>query len=834
METRRSFLKKTAKLSGAAGVAYMLPLSIQKALAINPEPGSTYMDAEHIVLLMQENRSFDHAFGTLRGVRGFNDPRAITLPNRNKVWLQTNKAGETYSPFRLDIKDTKITWMGSLPHGRHSQMDARNNGKYDNWIEAKKSDGEGYENMPLTMGYYTRQDIPFYYALADAFTICDQNFCSSLTGTDPNRLYFWTGTVRERQHEDARPYVQNDDIETGVEWETFPEILEKKGVSWKVYQNELSVDHGFSEEQDLWLGNFGDNPLEFFRQYNVKLSKQHTDYLPKKIAALKEEIKALQATLQSSSPNSNESEKAKKNLKEKQADLDASIEEQKKWTAEKFDELAAELKIIHQKAFITNTKDPFHHELTPLNYQDENIGREINIPKGDLFHQFREDVKNGELPTVSWLVAPECFSDHPSAPWFGSWYLSEAMDILTQNPEVWKKTIFILAYDENDGYFDHVPPFVAPDPGNPATGQVSAGIDTSVEHVKLEQDSPGSIGLGYRVPLVIASPWSRGGWVNSQVFDHTSTVQFLENFLSRKSGKEIVCEKISQWRRTVCGNLDSVFREDNGEKISPLPFLEKNAFIESVHKAKFKNVPSNYKNLSREEIEQINKDPKSSPFIPQQETGTRKSCSIPYELYTEGKLSQDKKTFEIELKAARDVFGKKAAGSPFNIYAPGKYGNDRARLWAYAVAAGDRLLDKWSIDDFEGGIYHLRIYGPNGFFREFKGDINDPVADFSCHYPLAPNGSRKPSGNIELSIVNPAGSHPLTVILRDNAYNTPPIEQRLEAGKKETRILVDLSKSGGWYDFSVRVQGREQFEKRYAGRVETGAHSISDPLMGGS
>ena len=118
MDTRRSFLRKTAMLSGAAGIAQFLPSSIQKALAINPEPGSTFMDAEHIVILMQENRSFDHTFGTLRGVRGFNDPRAITLPDKNKVWLQTNKNGETYSPFRLDIKDTKITWMGSLPHGR--------------------------------------------------------------------------------------------------------------------------------------------------------------------------------------------------------------------------------------------------------------------------------------------------------------------------------------------------------------------------------------------------------------------------------------------------------------------------------------------------------------------------------------------------------------------------------------------------------------------------------------------------------------------------------------------------------------------------------------------
>ncbi len=100
MDTRREFLRKAMMLSGAAGMA-TLPASIQKAFAINPETGSTYLDAEHIVLLMQENRSFDHAFGTLRGVRGFNDPRAIILPNNNAVWLQTNATVKPMRPFVL-------------------------------------------------------------------------------------------------------------------------------------------------------------------------------------------------------------------------------------------------------------------------------------------------------------------------------------------------------------------------------------------------------------------------------------------------------------------------------------------------------------------------------------------------------------------------------------------------------------------------------------------------------------------------------------------------------------------------------------------------------------
>src|ERR1044071_10081286 len=117
MDSRREFLKKAAMLSSAAGMASVLPPSVAKAFAIDPAPGTTWEDAEHVVILMQENRSFDHCFGSLQGVRGFNDPRAVILPDKKPVWLQTNENGETYSPFRLNIKDTNATWMGSLPHG---------------------------------------------------------------------------------------------------------------------------------------------------------------------------------------------------------------------------------------------------------------------------------------------------------------------------------------------------------------------------------------------------------------------------------------------------------------------------------------------------------------------------------------------------------------------------------------------------------------------------------------------------------------------------------------------------------------------------------------------
>ncbi len=296
MDSRREFLKKAVLLSAAAGTAHLLPASIQRAFAIDPEPGSTYLDAEHIVFLMQENRSFDHTYGTLQGVRGFNDPRAIHLPNKNPVWLQTNENGETYAPFRLDIKNTKITWMGSLPHSWSNQVDARNGGKYDHWLQAKKPGNEAYKHMPLTMGYYTREDIPFYYSLADAFTVCDHNFCSSLTGTTPNRLHFWTGTIRGEQNEQSKANVWNEDTDydVWVSWKTFPERLEENNISWKIYQNDISVDSLMTDEQDYWLNNFTDNPIEFFKQYNVKLSERYINFLEKKSTTLPAEIEALE------------------------------------------------------------------------------------------------------------------------------------------------------------------------------------------------------------------------------------------------------------------------------------------------------------------------------------------------------------------------------------------------------------------------------------------------------------------------------------------------------------------------------------------------------------
>ena len=839
MITRRSFIKNAGLVSSALGIMSVLPESLQKALSINPEPGTTFYDAEHIVLLMQENRSFDHAFGTLQGVRGFNDPRAIHLPNNNKVWLQSNKKGETYAPFHFDIKNTKITWMGSLDHSWTTQVDARHNGHMDRWLDVKDPGGD-YEGMPLTMGYYSRADIPFYYALADAFTVCDYNFCSSLTGTTPNRLHFWSGTIREKMEAASQAKVWNEDADHGageVNWKTYPERLEDNGISWKVYQNQVYANVGLGENQS-WLDNFGDNPLEYFPHYHVRMTPEYISFLPEQIRLLEEEINKMETQLSTGIfPIERDKHWVENAVAEGKKRLAALKEEQKIFTLENFEKLSTYQKNIFNKAFTTNRNDPHYQECVPLKYKEDDIEREITIPKGDILYQFREDVKSGNLPTVSWLVAPEKFSDHPTTAWFGAWYVSEVMDILTQNPEVWKKTIFILTYDENDGYFDHVPPFGAPSPYSPDKGKVSHGIDTSVEFVRKNEQSnkkhnrESNIGLGYRVPMVIASPWTRGGFVCSEIFDHTSALRFLENFLEKKTGKKIIEENITQWRRTVCGDLSSAFRPYNGEKIELPEFLEKETFIESINNAQFKKIPDNYHPLTEAQVALIDRNAAASGILPRQEKGIRSACALPYELYVNSMLSKDKKSVSIHFEAGNSVFGSRSAGTAFYVYALNVTDGWRQNTRDYALIAGDKQTDDWSLDQFENGIYHLRAYGPNGFYRSFRGNAYDPIADIQCSYEKASSNSKKLTGNVLLTITN-HDTKSLRLEISDNSYKTAAQHLALAAGKTSS-FVINTEKSFGWYDVSLKINGSEFFEKQFAGHVETGTVSKTDPLMGG-
>jgi phospholipase C len=808
MDSRREFLKKAAMLSGGTALFQMLPPVILKALAIDPAPGSSWKDAEHIVFLMQENRSFDHIFGSLQGVRGFNDPRAIKLPNGNPVWKQTDKNGNVHAPFRLNTLESKAFWMGSLPHTWSDQTDARNDGKYDRWLEVKQARRKDYADLPLTLGYGTREDFLFYYSLADAFTVCDHNFCSSITGTHPNRYYWMTGSLRENPADvTSKDHVYNitDDYKPELSWTTYPERLEAAGVSWKIYQNELSMGFGIADEE--WLSNFGTNVLEYFEEYNVRLH-------PGRIAsqgASKERLLRMIDELQKA-PASDEA--AAKRLAAARKLLDRLATDQSNYTTQRYEALTTLQKALNARAFTTNTGDPFFHEVSPLEFEEGGVKRSINIPKGDLLHQFRQDVANGQLPTVSWLSSPANFSDHPSLPWYGPWYVSEVMEILLKNPEVWKKTIVVITYDENDGYFDHLPPFVVPHPTKPESGKVSAGIDPRHDFsVKDQQVNPSAspdrlrdapLGLGYRVPMIIASPWSRGGYVNSEVFDHTSSLQFLERFLKQKTGKEIRETNITEWRRTICGDLTSVFRPYEEAAMAPPASIQREAFIEKVHEAQNKPLPAI--------------DP---AHLPQQEKGIRPACALPYELYCDGQVDRQTGKYVLSFRAANKLFGAAALGAPFYVYTDTPYRGETLHCRNYAVKPGDGLEDGWELAGFEGGRYHLRVHGPNGFFREFRGDGSSELMVSLQYY----------RSNPALELLN-SGKTTLEVTIRDNSYKGATRRVLLKAGNLE-KVDLDCKASYGWYDRSVLVKGQEGFEIRYAGKVETGTEGKTDPLMGG-
>jgi len=834
--SRRDFLKFAALLSGATGISGFVPESIQRALAIEPEPGSTFADAEHIVILMQENRSFDHAFGALQGVRGFNDPRAIRQPDGNSVFVQTSATtGKSYAPWRLDLRDTRITWMGSIPHSRNSQVDAWNDGLYNNWIDAKKSFHQDYQSIPITMGHYTREDLPFYYALADAFTVCDQSYCAVMSSTTPNRSTFWTGTIRDKQSADSRVYMRNDELfRDPLGWKTYPERLSEAGVTWKFYQNELSTTTGLTPEEDSWLSNYGCNVLECFAAYNVFAVSSGTAVLEKSLASAEKQVASIEDQLSElSDPKGADGLRTELDLAQAHvATLKAALANSGDAAYKRF---TPKERALHDAAFVTNRNDADYRSLEPLRFTSDGREEVINVPKGDILHQFRADVDAGRLPTVSWLAGPQHFSDHPSSPWYGAWWVSEIMDILTKNPEVWKKTIFILTYDENDGYFDHAPSFVAPDPKRPETGGASAGIDTGLEYTyksdELAQGVPereartGPIGMGFRIPTVVASPWTRGGWVNSQLFDHTSSLQFLEQFLQAKFGKTVREENISGWRRAAAGDLTSCFRVSDSSE-PKLKYVNRDRHIETIVAARDKAVPTAYNALSKADMAAITANPRTASAISHQEPGTRPACALPYELYAHGAISADGRRFELELTAGNKVFGARSAGAPFNVYLRNLTKEPGMRAATYTVKAGDTLKPSVAVEEFRDGQFEIEVLAPNGFYRRFAGRLNESPA-----VVLAGGEQRngRPTGALEVHLHNPTRK-PQTLHVMDNSYGAATIAKTVAPGATE-RLVLPLEASHNWYDFTVKPENSKAMVQ-FAGRIETGAHGQTDPLMG--
>ncbi|QDP85706.1 phospholipase C, phosphocholine-specific [Chryseobacterium sp. SNU WT5] len=776
---RKTFLEKSAMLMAGLGTAGVLHPSILNAFKIEPA-GNSFYDAEHVVILTQENRSFDHAFGSMKGVRGFLDQRAFIKPDGKSVFFQQKK-GKYAIPTRLDIKNTKATWMSALPHSWRDQIEAFNGGKYDQWIEAKASGRKEYAEMPLTMGYYTREDLPFYYQLADAFTIADHYFCSSLTGTTPNRLFHWSGTIRKSKEGSVKANVYNGHInydkQNQATWETFPELLEKNEVSWKIYQNDISLPKGMTGEQDAWLSNFTDNPLEWFVQYRVRFSPGYYHYIPSLIQQFEKEL----------------AENPKKAVQ-----LNAIIDDLKKdienYKPEDFNNLNSFEQNIHQKAFSTNINDP---DFWKLDESTDSNGNRLVVPKGDVLYQFRKDTEEGTLPLVSWVIAPERFSDHPGSPWYGAWFISEMMNILTKDPEVWKKTIFIINYDENDGYFDHVIPFTPPNnPSQPVDYNGESGaefIHNSQKYMQTdglqEKDLvEGPIGLGYRVPLIVASPWTRGGYVNSEVFDHTSVIQFLEKFIEKKFKKDVRIDNISDWRRAICGDLTSIFNH-SGEKSPVIDFVDQRHCASQINAAKDKPVPD-FKYFNKEEI--------AGDLLEIQERGIKKSNSLPYNFLVN--LTESGIVMENTIKK----------GVPLQVFDRSKLKEAVGFYFPYA------LFGKQKLTHSIVGACDYEVFGPNGFYRSFEGEFEDIKKRLQVK--LLTDEERK-----VFLVFSLKGSKDQKIEIHDHYTGG---KQEILVSKNEKVIRIETPEQSGWYDLEIKTQ---DFRWRFAGRGENGKESISDP-----
>jgi phospholipase C len=205
-------------------------------------------DVKHIVILMQENRSFDHYFGTLSGIRGFSDPSVLPNAKGGTVFDQfgyqpgtgVTPAGFT-QPFNLENNPPTENGYDTndIDHSWGGQHASWNNGAMDSFMTSHlNTDGDA--NGPVTMGYFTRSELSFYYALADAFTICDGYHCSVLGPTDPNRLYGMSAWIDPAGTNGGPVITTASDrlAMTGkLNWKTMPEALLEGGVSWKVYND---------------------------------------------------------------------------------------------------------------------------------------------------------------------------------------------------------------------------------------------------------------------------------------------------------------------------------------------------------------------------------------------------------------------------------------------------------------------------------------------------------------------------------------------------------------------------------------------------------------------
>ena len=459
--------------------------AIERAARIKPA-GSDLEAVEHIVFLMLENRSYDHYFGAYPRGRGFDDhsKHSLGVFAQNYPGGSNVVPGHKLLPFRLPTNHG-LDSTDDLTHDWGPMHECWNHGRMDSWVKVHTQPQYEGPKGALTMGYYGRAQLPFHWALADNFALADAYHCSILGPTHPNRLMATSGTI-DPDGKHGGPVVATnptDNTMWNCTWTTIQELLEDKGVSWKVYTPSNAGVRGKYASLTKYLTW---DPS--FYDPTVTTNLELTDNVLPYFGAFRKPGTAL-----------------------------------------------------FEKAF----RQTFPND-------------------------FAADVMGGKFPSVSWIIPPLGFDEHPSAsPTNGQWFVSMVLGELTSNPHLWAKTALFIMYDENDGWFDHVAPPTAPR-GTPGE-YLTTGTFPSAEPDPDTLGISGPLGLGVRVPLLVVSPFSRGGHVATEVFDHTSQLQLI----SKRFGVGV--PNVSAWRRRTVGDLTSTLFTSKAD--TSVPKLPKTSIV---------------------------------------------------------------------------------------------------------------------------------------------------------------------------------------------------------------------------------------------------------------
>lgn len=474
--TRRQLLKGGAALAGAGLTydGYMRFFAEVNAQA--PEFGRL-SDIEHVVFIIQENRSFDHYFGAYKGVRGFSDPAAMR-PDNSSIFAQPDPTQTTLMPvgtrypFRLNetsptmgaacLNDPDHSWITNHTNYNSGRMDGFMQSQVDA-INGTNPDGsKGF----VAMGYYTQDDLPYYYALADSYTICDRYHASLIGQSDPNRIYSLAGSI-DPEGKYGGPIVNTAgtnraDLYGRLTYPTIAEQLQNAGVTWKVYQ---AADATPTVNLFTAFKNFG---------YPG----------PTRVQGV---VQPVVPTTPAQAAN----------------------------------------------PLFVNAFTP-----TTANYY--------------------ADCLAGTLPQVSWVLASTVTSEHPPAPpALGEQDVAGFLNAILSNQTLFAKTAIFLTWDDPGGFFDHVIPPVAPfgTAGEYITPDAAPKAFPGVADITDKNNNLvlGPIGLGFRVPMIVISPFTRGGYVSSDVFDHTSMLRFLETRFA------VSAPNLTVWRRGAVGDITSAF-----------------------------------------------------------------------------------------------------------------------------------------------------------------------------------------------------------------------------------------------------------------------------------